>query len=235
MNSETVLEFKDIGLAYKRILNPFSKQNWVLKDINLNLYKGEVLGVIGKNGAGKSTLLKLLANIIQPDKGTIYRQPNLTSQLLSLNLGFNGDLNAYDNATMSLVGLGKSIREAKALMPAIIDFSDLKHLMNYPVKTFSNGEKARLGFSIAIQATPDILLLDEILGVGDKDFKQKSSTALKERIQSHQTAVLVSHQPSTLLQFCERVLWIEDGHVKALGKSQDVIDDYESFQKPKQI
>jgi len=233
MNQEVLLQFDHVGLAYKRLLKPFAPKSWVLKDISFELYRGEVLGVIGKNGAGKSTLLKLLADIIAPDKGEVIRPKSLNAQMLSLNLGFNPNLSGYDNATMSLVGLGKSIREARECMPAIIEFSGIDELMEYPVKTLSAGEKARLGFSIAMQATPDILLLDEILGVGDKDFRKKSSDALKERVQSNQTAVLVSHQPSVLQQFCNRVLWIENGQVKMLSEAEKVLCAYEKYQANK--
>jgi lipopolysaccharide transport system ATP-binding protein len=232
MNKDKILTFQQVGLAYRRNISPFSKKSWVLHDLTFELYRNEVLGVIGRNGAGKSTLLKLLANIISPDVGAIHGSEGVRSQLLTLSLGFNNQLSGYENALMSSVTLGKSVKETKALMPSIIEFSEIGHLMKHAVGTYSAGERARLGFAIAIQTTPDILLLDEILGVGDKDFKEKSSKELKKIIRSDQTAVLVSHQPSTLKEFCERVIWIENGTIKMLGDAEPVLSAYKDSSTP---
>lgn len=229
--SEAVLSFNNVGLAYKRNLSPFAKKNWVLKDLSFDLYRGEVLGVIGRNGAGKSTLLRLLADIVSPDKGKIIRSEQSRSQLLTLALGFIPKLNGYDNALMSLVTQGKTIAEARALIPEIIQFSEIGHLMNYPVSTYSSGERSRLGFSIAMNASPDILLLDEMLGVGDKDFQMKSSKALKKWVNSDQTAVLVSHSSGAILESCQRVLWIEDGQIKMIGDASTVVAAYNDTKK----
>ncbi|QKX18097.1 ABC transporter ATP-binding protein [Microbulbifer sp. YPW1] len=226
MNAE-IMSFNNVGLAYRRSLNPFAPKNWVLKDIDFQLYRGEVLGVIGHNGAGKSTLLRLLAGIIAPNRGSITRERGIRSQLLTLNLGFIHQLSGFDNAIMSLVTQGKTIKEAHKLIDGVIEFSGIPHLMDHSVSTYSAGERARLGFAIAMQATPDILLLDEMLGVGDKEFKVKSGKALKERVQSDQTAVLVSHSPGTIRKFCERALWIEEGQVRALGPTNAVLEEYE--------
>lgn len=221
-----IMKFEEVGLAYRRSLNPFEKKNWVLKELSFQLFSGEVLGVIGKNGAGKSTLLRLLSGIISPNKGKIIRDNKLRSQLLTLNLGFIPKLSGLDNAIISLVTQGKTIKEAKRLIDAVIDFSELNDLINQPVNTYSSGERARLGFAIAMQASPDILLLDEMLGVGDKDFKIKSAKALKERINSEQTAVLVSHSAGTIKQFCERTLWIENGKIAECGPTELVLQKY---------
>lgn len=226
MNAE-IMSFSNVGLAFRRSLNPFTPKNWVLKDIDFQLYRGEVLGVIGHNGAGKSTLLRLLAGIIAPNRGSITREKGIRSQLLTLNLGFIHKLSGFDNAIMSLVTQGKTIKEAHKLIDGVIEFSGISHLMDHSVSTYSAGERARLGFAIAMQATPDILLLDEMLGVGDKEFKVKSGKALKERVQSDQTAVLVSHSPGTIRKFCERALWIEEGRVRALGPTDAVLEEYE--------
>jgi lipopolysaccharide transport system ATP-binding protein len=223
-----ILSFDDVGLAYRRTLNPFSEKNWILNDINFELYRGEVLGVVGRNGAGKSTLLRLLADIVSPNSGFISRTPGSRSQLLTLALGFIPKLNGYDNAVISLVTQGKTISEAKKLIPEIISFSEIGHLMDHPVSTYSSGERSRLGFAIAMNATPDILLLDEMLGVGDKNFQLKSSKALKKWVNSDQTAVLVSHNPAAILESCQRVLWIENGHVKMIDEASKVIEAYNS-------
>ena len=223
-----LIEFDNVGLAYRRSLNPFSEKNWVLKDLNLQLYPGEVLGIIGRNGAGKSTLLRLLADIIAPNKGKISRKKNVQAQLLTLSLGFINKLNGYDNVLLSLVTQGLSIKEAKKRIPKVIEFSELEHLMNHPVSTFSAGERARLGFAIALESTPDILLLDEMLGVGDASFRARSSLALKERVETDQTAVLVSHSPQTIIESCSRAIWIDRGIVRLEGSAQDVIAEYQS-------
>ena len=226
MNSE-IMSFKNVGLAYRLSLNPFAEKNWILQDISFQLFRGEALGVVGHNGAGKSTLLRLLAGIIAPNRGRITKEKNIRSQLLTLNLGFIHKLSGYDNAIMSLVTQGKTIKEARDLIDGVVEFSGIGHLMEHSVSTYSAGERSRLGFAIAMQATPDILLLDEMLGVGDKEFKVKSGKALQERVNSDQTAVLVSHSPGTIRKFCERALWIEEGTIKALGPADVVLDEYE--------
>ncbi|WHI46645.1 ATP-binding cassette domain-containing protein [Microbulbifer sp. VAAF005] len=204
----------------------------MLKDISFELLPGETLGVIGRNGAGKSSLLKLLADIITPNTGKIHRKPHIKSQLLSLGLGFNKNLSGIDNALMALVTQGSSIRQAKTLIPIITEFSGLGDTIKEPVGTFSAGQKARLGFATAIHATPDVLLLDEILGVGDKDFKQKSAKALKDKVRSNQTVVLVSHSTQTLKKLCDRILWIENGVIKAIGEAQKILEMYETEAVP---
>lgn len=231
MNRE-IMSFDNVGLAYRRNLNPLSPKNWVLKDITFQLYRGEVLGVIGYNGAGKSTLLRLLADIIAPNQGKITKEKGIRSQLLTLNLGFINKLSGLDNAIMSLVTQGKTIKEAHKLVEGVVEFSGIGHLIDHSVSTYSAGERSRLGFAIAMQATPDILLLDEMLGVGDKDFKIKSGKALRERVLSEQTVVLVSHSPSTISQFCDRVIWIEDGSIRAHGEAQAVLRKYEKTPRP---
>ena len=228
---EVVLSFKHVGLAYRRTLNPFAEKNWVLKDVSFELVSGEVLGVIGRNGAGKSTLLRLLGDIVSPDKGEIFRRPGLRAQLLTLQLGFNNRLSGLDNAIMSLVTQGKRISEAKNLIDAVIDFAEIDDLIDHPVSTYSSGEKARLGFAIAMQATPDVLLLDEMLGVGDKEFKSKSRQALKQKVISDQTVVLVSHSANTIRDLCDRVVWIESGEVQMQGDVDSVVSAYEDYKK----
>ncbi|WP_444917575.1 ABC transporter ATP-binding protein [Microbulbifer sp. JMSA003] len=225
--SSPILSFSKVGLAYRGRLSLFRKPKWVLRDISFELFPGETLGVIGRNGAGKSSLLKLLADIISPNEGEIRRQPLIKSQLLSLGLGFNKNLSGIDNALMGLVTQGSSIRQARDLIPVVKEFSGLGETIKEPVGTFSAGQKARLGFATAIHATPDVLLLDEILGVGDKDFRQKSAKILKDKVRSNQTVVLVSHSTQTLSNLCDRILWIENSTIKEIGKAQEIIRMYE--------
>ncbi|WP_299593132.1 ABC transporter ATP-binding protein [uncultured Microbulbifer sp.] len=223
---ELLLNFQNVGVAYRKRLSIFSSKQWVLRGLNFKLYRGETLGVIGRNGAGKSTLLKLFANIIEPDEGEIYRSPNTSSQLLALNLGFNRKLTGKENAIMALVTNGSSIREAKARIQEIMQFAELEHIASHPLKTYSAGQRARLGFSIAIQAKPDILLLDEILGVGDKNFKEKSKKLIKQKLNSEQTVILVSHSPKTINNLCSKAIWIENGNIRAAGCAKEVTTEY---------
>ncbi|BFM06792.1 ABC transporter ATP-binding protein [Halioxenophilus aromaticivorans] len=225
-----VLKFDNVSLFYKNRLGIFGAKNWVIKDLTFDLLHGEVLGVIGKNGAGKSTLLRLLADIIAPNSGRIWREENTRAQLLTLNLGFIQDLNGVDNIVLSLVSQGLPIKHAKSLIETVTDYAELAHVIRQPLRTYSAGQKARLGFAIALQATPDVLLLDEILGVGDKDFQEKSSKALAEVVQSEQTVVLVSHSSNTIEKYCQRTLWIEQGSCKMLGETSDVLDAYHANQ-----
>lgn len=225
---EIILSFKNVGIALRQKKSLLSSKKIILNDITFDLYRGETLGVIGKNGAGKSTLLKLLGDIIKPDKGYIHRAPNTVCQLLSLSLGFNKNLSGYDNTIMALVTQGKSIKDAKKLTPMVAKFGGIEHIMDQPVGTYSAGERARLSFSIAINTSPDILLLDEILGVGDKEFKKLSSHELKCRIKSNQTVVLVSHSINTLKEHCDRILWIENGNVHMLDKAINVVQAYDT-------
>ncbi|AOS97768.1 Teichoic acids export ATP-binding protein TagH [Microbulbifer aggregans] len=221
-----ILSFRNVGVAYRKRLSLFAKKDWVLRDLNFDLYRGEVLGVIGRNGAGKSTLLKLFGNIIEPDQGSIQRHSGITSQLLTLNLGFNRKLTGEENALMALVTHGMTIKQAKMKIDDVIKFAELEHISSQPLKTYSAGQRARLGFSISIQAKPDILLLDEILGVGDKNFKQKSKALIKEKVNSHQTVILVSHSAKTIKNLCSKAIWIENGNIKASGCANQVTDLY---------
>jgi lipopolysaccharide transport system ATP-binding protein len=199
---------------------------WALSEISFTLRHGETLGVIGRNGAGKSTLLRLLANIIGPDCGSIWWEPGYTASLLSLQAGFQGTLSGRDNALLSGILMGLSWREMQRRIPGVIDFSELGDAIDAPVHTYSTGMKARLGFAVAFQIDPDVLLVDEVMGVGDADFKEKSSEALKERIRSDRTVVVVSHNTGTLKDLCQRLVWIEDGRTRMEGDVDDVLAYY---------
>jgi lipopolysaccharide transport system ATP-binding protein len=169
-----------------------------------------------------------MTDLISPNAGTITRENNSRAQLLTLNLGFLGKLSGYDNIILSLVTQGLTIKKAKALVSKIEEFAGISSIISHPVNTYSAGEKARLGFSISIQATPDILLLDEMMGVGDQEFKKKSSLELKKRVESEQTAVIVSHSTDTIKKFCERTLWLDQGTVKMLDETSKVLNAYNS-------
>lgn len=223
-----ILSLRNVGLHYSRRNGILSHAKfWALRDISLDLFKGETLGVIGKNGVGKSTLLRLLAGIISPDKGHIqFYHPETKISLISLQAGFVPSLNGRDNAILSGMLLGSSRKEIESEMESIINFSELGDFFEQPVQTYSAGMRTRLGFSIAYYANPDVMLLDEVLGVGDENFKQKSTKAMKERIKSEKTVVLASHNTHLLREVCDRLLWIEDGTTREQGRVTDVLEAY---------
>jgi lipopolysaccharide transport system ATP-binding protein len=223
---EPVLKLSDVGVYYKASLKVFNRKGfWALRNLNFEVYHGETLGVIGKNGAGKSTLLQLMAGIIEPDEGKIIRT-SLTSQLLSLQVGFLPHLSGRENAVLSGILLGMRKRDVLGSMDEIIEFSELGEHIDDPVRTYSSGMKARLGFAVARQSDPDILLVDEVLGVGDSRFKEKSKKVMIDRIHSDKTVVLVSHNETTIKDLCDRVIWLDDGETQSIGSSEDVVNSY---------
>ncbi|HYQ71070.1 MAG TPA: ABC transporter ATP-binding protein [Gammaproteobacteria bacterium] len=226
MSDFPVISLQNAGVAYSYRSGFMKKSSyWALKDINCDLHHGETLGVIGRNGAGKTSLLRLMTGIINPSRGKVTRQTNRVA-MLSLQVGFLPNLTGRDNAILSALLLGLSKKEATEKMDKIIDFSELEEFIDQPLRSYSTGMRARLGFAVAMQADPDVLLIDEILGVGDRDFKLKSSQALKERIKSDKTVVLVSHQPETIRSLCDRALWIENRESRLLGPVDEVLAAY---------
>jgi lipopolysaccharide transport system ATP-binding protein len=219
------LSLKHVGIYYKRNRGVFGEPFWALKDVSFDLYPGETLGIIGRNGVGKSTLLRLMAGIIKPNTGYFINNGYQIS-LLSLNLGFIYYLTGRENAILSGMLMGLRKAEIQAKMEAIIEFSELGKFFDQPIATYSSGMLARLGFSVAFQVDPDVLLIDEIFGVGDAEFRQKSTRLMQDKIQSHQTIVFVSHQDALIRQLCQRVVWIEDGISKAEGLAAHVLKEY---------
>lgn len=197
-----------------------------LKDISLTINQGDTLGVIGNNGAGKSTLLRLIAKILMPDAGRVqYCQPVAVS-LLSLLMGFNMELSGRINAILNAMLIGFTRKEAEARLDRIIEFAELREWIDNPLKTYSSGMQARLGFGVALEMSPDILLIDEVLGVGDQSFQKKSSQAMQEKMQSEQTIVFVSHDLVTVKNLCNRCIWIENGQTVLEGETESVITAY---------
>lgn len=222
-----LLSLRQVGLAFRpgRLNFGRARPFWVLEDISFDLLHGETLGVIGRNAAGKSTLLRLLAGIIRHDRGTFVNY-GYKAALLSLQTGFLPYLTGRQNAILSGLLLGLRRAEVEARMEAIIEFSELGNFIDEPLSTYSSGMRARLGFSVAFQVEPDILLIDEVLGVGDEEFKAKSTRAMRERICSDKTIVLVSHSPGTIRELCDRAVWIEEGVTRAVGDVGEVTDAY---------
>ena len=221
------LGLRHVGVHYRRRKKTDGGGLWALKDINFELYHGETLGVVGRNGVGKSTLLRVMAGIIAPDRGEVVNRAGRAS-LLSLQVGLVPHLTGRENALLSAILQGMSRRAARAKLDEIIAFSGLGDFIDEPVGTYSSGMRARLGFAVSFHADPDILLIDEVLGVGDADFKKKSTAAMKERIRSDRTVVLVSHNLLTIRELCDRVVWIEGGKTVAEGRAEDMVNLYES-------
>ncbi len=231
-SSSEVIRVSNAGVSYRRRLSWFGNSNrlWALSDVSMSLHQGETLGVIGANGAGKSTLLRLLAGIIQTDRGTITRT-NITVSLLSLQVGFIPDLSGRDNAILSGMLLGLRKRGIIARLDEIIEFSELGERILDPIRTYSTGMRARLGFAVALAVDPDVLLIDEVLGVGDADFAQKSRDAMQTRIQSNRTVVLVTHSESLLRSVCDRAILLHRGRTIADGDLDTVLLLYRRSRK----
>ncbi len=226
-----IIRLENTGVFYWKKGGLFRKERfWVLNDISFSIRKGETLGIIGRNGAGKSTLLKLLAGIIAPNKGTIVSN-GCRASLLSLQIGFTPHLSGRENAIFSGMLLGMKRSEIEAKLPAIIDFSELEGFIHDPIRTYSSGMKARLGFAISLHAPTELLLIDEVIGVGDAAFREKSVAAMKERIKSNLTVAIVSHMPGLIKEICDRVVWIENGITQDQGEPEQIIGSYEAFIK----
>lgn len=218
----------NVGICYKHssLFHSRSECIWALKDVSFSIYQGETIGIIGRNGVGKTTLLRLLANIISCDAGSFECHAQKIS-LLSIGAGFDNYLTGKENIGFNGRLLGISPDKLRESYDAIVELSGLGNAINMPVRTYSTGMRARLGFAIAYFASPDVLLLDENLGVGDIDFQKKSSQLIKEKLhQPQQTAVLVSHSIAMIREICSRVIWIEDGKVIADGDVMQVTGDY---------
>ncbi len=197
----------------------------VLDDINLEIKKGETVALIGTNGSGKSTLLKLMTKIIYPTKGEIKTNGKLTS-LLELGAGFHPDFTGRENIYFNASIFGLTAAEIDSRVDDIIKFSELEDFIDSPVRTYSSGMYMRLAFSVAINVDAEILLIDEILAVGDQHFQDKCFEKLEELKNSDKTIVIVSHSLGSIKKLCDRAIWIYDGKVKMDGKTDKVIDEY---------
>jgi len=223
-----IISLQDVAVRYKRSGNVFRKKSYfdALKSINLDIYPGETLGILGRNGSGKSTLLRIISGIIRPDRGRMVNHGASVS-LLALQAGFDPNLNGSDNAILSGMLQGYSRREVQNKLDEIQEYSELGEFFFEPVRTYSTGMRARLGFSVTTIISPDILLVDEVLSVGDLHFKQKAERTMVEKIQSHQTVVLVSHSHQQIARLCDRAVLIDDGISFATGEPSKVLSIYE--------
>ena len=197
----------------------------ILDDVNLKIKKGETVALIGVNGSGKSTLLKLMTKIIYPSSGEIVTHGKLTS-LLELGAGFHPDFTGRENIYFNASIFGLSRTEIENRIDKIIEFSELGEIIDNPVRTYSSGQYMRLAFSVAINVDAEILLIDEILAVGDQHFQEKCFNKLMELKNSDKTIVIVSHSLNVVKDLCDRAIWIYEGHVKKDGNTKEVINEY---------
>ena len=220
-------DFKDIGIkeyVLRRIRHDYHvNEFWADRDVSFTLERGEMLGIIGSNGAGKSTLLKAVSGIMEPTRGKI-------SALLELGSGFDGDLTVRENAYLRGAMLGYTRKFMDETYEAIIDFAELREFEDRPFKQLSSGMKSRLAFSIASLVEPDILILDEVLSVGDGAFRKKSEAKMREIISGGATTILVSHSLPQVRELCDKVLWLHKGRQIAFGSNVDELcDKYQAF------
>ncbi|MCK8078689.1 ABC transporter ATP-binding protein [Vibrio sp. 1CM2L] len=207
MNDDIVLNAQNICLSYTtrtKLFKTFTHK--ALDNISLSLHEGEVLGISGRNGAGKSTLLKVLAGVLIPNSGQVIIKDDYTCSLLSLGLGFNGFLSGRDNAILSSMLNGYTKKQAIGMIEDIKEFSELGKFFDQPVRTYSNGMKSRLGFATGVLSQVDILMIDEILSVGDKRFKEKAQSVMLENLKGDKSVLFVSHNEGQMKSLCSRII-----------------------------
>ena len=244
MNNNLAIEVKDLGIKFdlfhklrrksstlKEVLINFTKlrdgieEFWALRNISFSIVKGDFVGIIGKNGSGKSTLLKIMTGTLIPDEGytEVY---GILSALLELGAGFNPDLDGRENIYLNGAILGMGKRKMDEKFDNIVEFSGLEKFLDTPLRHYSSGMKVRLGFSIAAHLDPDILLIDEVFAVGDKDFHEKCYRKIEEFISKGKTLVLVTHELPIVERYCNECILLENGNLKALGEPKEVIERY---------
>ena len=241
MERENAIDVKDLHISY-RCLKSFSIKKSLLhlkktksevheavRGVSFSVPKGEILGIVGKNGSGKSTMLRAIAGIFSPDEGSSDLHGN-SVQLRSIGVGFQKKLTGRENILLSGMLLGFSEEQVRAKMDEIIEFANLGKFIDMPVKTYSSGMHSKLAFSITAILESDIMLIDEVLSVGDAKFKKKSFNKMKELISNEdRTVLIVSHNSQTIRQLCTSVLWLHDGELRMFGETEEVLEAYEEF------
>lgn len=241
MSQEYAIEVNDLCIRYRNIQKYSIKKSLLhlkkmeadefeaVSHVSFKVKKGEILGIIGKNGCGKSTMLNALAGIFAPDCGSIDLKGN-TISLLSIGVGFQREMTGRDNIFLSGMLLGFSEEFIKSKLDEIIDFAELGNFIDKPVRTYSSGMYSKLAFAITATLETDIMLIDEVLSVGDQRFKKKSYAKMKELISNeNRTVVIVSHNISTLTELCDKVMWMHDGKIRKIGEPEPVLKEYQEF------
>ncbi|MCL2398892.1 MAG: ABC transporter ATP-binding protein [Defluviitaleaceae bacterium] len=229
-------DFRNIGFKdfmLKKVKQQYTvKKFWAIKDVSFELEQGDFLGIVGTNGSGKSTLLKAVSGIMPPTKGTITVNGNVAA-LLELGTGFDGEMTVQENTFLRGALMGYTREFMHQAYPEIIKFAELEEFENRPFRQLSSGMKSRLAFSIACLVKPEILILDEVLSVGDGAFKNKSESKMKDIIKDGATTLFVSHSISQMKKLCNKMLWLNKGEQMAFGEASEVLKLYESFLKEK--
>lgn len=237
---DNAIEIKDVCIYYK-LLDHITVRNslWrkreqekifeAVKNVSFSVREGAILGMIGRNGCGKSTLLRAIGGIFSPNSGTIDLKGHSVS-LMSLGIGFKPELSGRENIILSGMLLGFKEKEILEKMDSIVNFAGLGDFINRPIRTYSSGMHSKLAFSITAMLETDIMLIDEVLSVGDEKFKKKSLAKMEELISNkNRTVIIVSHNLSMLEEMCDEILWLHDGEVKEMGIPEDVIEHYLEF------
>lgn len=241
MEEKHAIEVTDLVISYQNLKKTSIKKSLLsfkrrsvdrfvaVKGISFYVRQGEILGIIGKNGSGKSTTLNALAGIFSPDSGTIDLKGHSIS-LLSIGVGFQREMTGRENIILSGMLLGFSEEEVRAKEPEIVEFAELGEFIDMPVRTYSSGMYSKLAFSITAILETDIMLIDEVLSVGDQKFKKKSYNKMKSLISNEdRTVVIVSHSIETLKELCDTVMWMHDGQIKRIGEPEPVLEEYVNF------
>ncbi len=247
---DTIIEVKNVSIRYitgdlrniglkefvmKKLTGKYQVQGFMAVDnVSFTVKRGDMLGIIGTNGAGKSTLLKVVTKIMVPTKGRVKVNGKIAA-LLELGSGFDGDLNLKENAYLRGAMLGYTRKFMDEKYPEILAFSELQEFENRPFKQLSSGMKSRIAFSIASMVEPEILILDEVLSVGDGAFREKSEEKMNEIIKNGKATILVSHSIPQIRRMCNKVLWLDHGKQIALGKTEPICDLYEKFLKTRTL
>lgn len=226
LSSEKFDSFKEYVI--KSIKNQVSfEEFWALKNVSFEVKKGDALGLIGLNGSGKSTMLKTIAGVLKPTEGSVQVNGSV-APLIELGAGFDMDLTARENVFLNGALLGYPRKEMERYYDDIVEFSELQNFMDVPVKNFSSGMISRLGFAIATIGVPDILIVDEVLAVGDFRFQEKCEKRIQTMIDRGTTILFVSHSISQVKKICNKIVWLEKGHMKRFGLSEDICKEYEN-------
>lgn len=227
---DILLSVEDVEYGYNSRVWGFKRVSIpVLKDVTFEVRRGETLGIMGRNGCGKSSLLRILNGVVAPTKGKVTHPKHISRILLTLGMGFDKELSGRDNALLAAMLQGYTKKQAQQSIEGIKEFSELGQFFERPVRTYSSGMRARLGFSTALLTEVDLLMIDETLSVGDQQFNKKAEKAMMEKINSEQTVVFVSHSGAQVNKVCSRALWLEDGVIKAEGDTHEVAKEYKHF------
>lgn len=241
MNNEYAIEVEDLVIRYREMKKYSLKQNLfkfkkpqteefeAVSHVSFKVKKGEILGIIGKNGCGKSTMLKAIGGIFAPDCGSVDIKDN-TISLLAIGIGFNKEMTGRANIYLSGMLLGFTEEQIRAKEEAIVAFADIDRFIDKPVRTYSSGMYSKLAFAITANLETDIMLVDEVLSVGDQKFKKKSAAKMRELISAKdRTVVIVSHNVTTLTELCDTIMWMHDGKIVKIGDPKEVLTEYQEF------